>query len=98
MVLLYQQNGTEWHLKFKGWNEMTIKTELIKKYLSDYILNCISDFEIDENKIVSIKAVDLLNEIQTIIQNDKFSDFDKVEKIVCLFDENHINAGCCHDF
>lgn len=77
---------------------MTIKTDLLKSYIYDHISENICDFEIDENKIANTNAIKLLGEIQKIIQNDDDSDFYKVEKIVCLFEENKIWAGSCHDF
>lgn len=77
---------------------MTIKTELLKRYIYDYITNYISDFEIDENKIAETTSIKILKEIQNIIQNHEYTDFDKVECIVCLFEKYHISAGCCHDF
>jgi len=77
---------------------MTIKTELLKSYICDYISSNICDFEIDENKVSDTTAIKLLEEIQKILQNEEDSDFYKVEKIVCLFEENKINAGSCHDF
>ena len=84
--------------KYVRKNKMTIKTELLKRYLADHISNSISDFEIDENKIASEKAIEILSQIQEIIKNDGYSDFDKVEKIICLFEKNYIDTDCCHDF
>ena len=40
----------------------------------------------------------MLVEIQNIIKNDKYSDFEIVEKIVCVFEKFKIDFGGCHDF
>ena len=75
-----------------------IKVELLKRHISDMIINNITEFEIDENKIADTVAIKMLSEIQEIIQNDSYSDFDMVEKIVCIFGKYKIDAGTCHDF
>ena len=77
---------------------MTVKTDLLKKHISDYINNNIKDFEIDENDIINTVAINILVKIQNIIRNSEISDFEKIEKIVCLFEENMIDTGNCHDF
>ncbi len=77
---------------------MTIKTELLKRHIRDYVSSMIDDFEIDENKIANSTAILVLGEIQKIIGDDNLSDFDCVEKIVCLFEEYKLNAGGRHDF
>lgn len=77
---------------------MKIKTELLKRAVTNIINSYIEDiFEIDADTIANTVAIKLLGEIQKIIQSDD-SDFDKVEKIVCLFEDNKISAGGCHDF
>lgn len=58
---------------------MKIKTELLKNYISDYINNRIENFEIDANKIADTSAINILTEIQEIIMNDNYSDFDAIE-------------------
>ncbi len=50
------------------------------------------------SKIDLFKAKILLSEIQKIISDEENSDFDAVEKIVCLFQKNHIDFGTRHDF
>ena len=77
---------------------MTVKTDLLKKYITDYINNNIKDFEINESDIVNTIAINVLIEIQNIIRETEISDFEKIEKIVCLFEENMIDAGSCYDF
>ncbi len=77
---------------------MKIKTELLKKYIADFINICIDDFEIDADKIADSVAISVLSEIQDIIKNNNYSDFEIVEKIVCVFEKYNIDFGGCHDF
>lgn len=77
---------------------MNIKTDLLKSYISDFINNQITDFDIDANKIVDTVAIKVLSSIQRIIKDDAYSDFEKVEKIVFIFENYKIDFGSCHDF
>ena len=77
---------------------MTIKTELLKAYIRDYVNSYIEDFEIDANEIANSTALILLSKIRNIILNDKLSDFEAIEEIICLFEEYDIQTGCRHDF
>ena len=77
---------------------MKIKLELLKRYLTDYIDNNLEDIEIDADKIVDSVAIRMLSEIQIIIKDETCSDFDAVEKIVCVFEKNKIDFGFRHDF
>ena len=75
-----------------------IKVELLKRHISDMIINNITEFEIDENKIADTVAIKMLSEIQEIIRNENYSDFDAIEEIVCVFEKYKINFGSRHDF
>ena len=77
---------------------MKIKTELLKGYISDIINDHIEDFEIDGDLVVDTVAIKILSEIQEVIKNDDFSDFEIVEEIVRIFENNKIDFGNCHDF
>ena len=77
---------------------MKIKTELLKAYISYIINERIEDFEIDANEIADSVAIKMLAEIQEIIKNDDYSDFEMVEEIVCVFEKYKIDFGNCHDF
>jgi len=83
---------------FIGGIVMKIKTELLKVYISDYINNNIEDFEIDVDETSNSVAVNMLSEIQKILKNDGYSDFEIVEKITDVFRKNNIDCGGCHDF
>ncbi len=76
---------------------MTIKTELLKSYIRDYVNSHIKDFEIDTNEVVNSTALILLSKIHSIILNDKLSDFEAIGEIIHLFEEYDIQTGCRHD-
>ena len=77
---------------------MNIKLELLKRYIADFIDNNLDDFEIDESKVANTTAISMLYEIQSIIKNETYSDFDAIEKIVCVFEKYRIDFGSRHDF
>lgn len=77
---------------------MNVKVELLRNHISDYIKCRIEDFEIDAEKIADTTAIQMLSEIQKVIKNDSYSDFDIVEEIVCIFEKYNIDFGSCHDF
>lgn len=65
---------------------MNLKLELLKRYISDYINSNLEDFEIDASPIADTVATNMLCEIQSIIKNKNYSDFDAIEEIVCVFE------------
>ena len=77
---------------------MNIKLELLRKYVSDFVKYKIEDFEIDASQIADSTAIAILAEIQKIIQDESYSDFDAVEEIVCIFEKYGIDASARHDF
>ena len=77
---------------------MEIKTELLKKYISDSINNQIIDLEINADEITDTVAIKILSEIQETLKNNDYSDFEIVERIVCIFEKYKIDFGNCHDF
>ena len=77
---------------------MNIKLQLLKGYISDYINSNLEDFEIDVSKIADTVATNMLLEIQSILKNKNYSDFDAIEKIVCVFEKNNIDFGFRHNF
>ena len=77
---------------------MEIKLELLKNHIYDYIDCRIKDFEIDASRIADTTAITVLSEIQNVIKEENISDFDAIEKIVCIFEKYNIDAGCRHDF
>ena len=77
---------------------MNIKTELLKRYISDYINNRIEDFDLDADDITNTLVIDMLEEIQRIIKNEDYTDFEVVEEIVILFQKHGLDFGSRHDF
>ena len=77
---------------------MNIKVELLKSYIADFINFKIEDFEIDASQIADTTAIQALAEIQNVIKNDAYSDFEAIEEIIGIFEKYHIDFGNCHDF
>lgn len=77
---------------------MHIKLELLKRYIADIINNNLENFEIDACEIVDTVAINMLSEIQNIIKNENCSDFDAIEKIICVFEKYKVDFGSRHDF
>ncbi len=77
---------------------MDIKLELISEDIAELVCKKLDCLNIDANAIAQTKAIDILRAIQNIIKNDELSDFEIVEEIVQLFENNNLSYGCCHDF
>ncbi len=77
---------------------MNIKVELLKDYISDFIKYQVEDFDIDASQIADTTAIKMLSEIQKVIKNVEYSDFDAIEEIVCIFEKYNIDFGFRHDF
>ncbi len=77
---------------------MNIKLELLKIYISDFINSNLGDFEIDASKIADTTAIQILSEIQKVIKDENYSDFEALEEIVCLFQKYGLDFGSRHDF
>jgi len=75
---------------------MNIKLELIQNHINDIIKIIMEDTEI--SKIADTTAITILDEIKSVICNEELSDFDAVEEIVQIFEDNNIDCGCRHDF
>ncbi len=81
-----------------GEIKMNVKVELLKTHISDFINSNLEDFEIDASQIADTVAINMLYEIQSIISNENYSDFEAIEEIVCVFERNKIDFGFRHDF
>jgi len=75
---------------------MNIKLELIQNHINDIIKIIMEDTEI--SKIADTTAITILDEIKSVICNEELADFDAVEEIVQIFEDNNIDCGCRHDF
>ena len=76
---------------------MNIKLELLKGSIHDIIDSSLADVVLNADEIADTTAIMALSEIQGILADD-LDDFEKVERIVCVFEKYNLNAGCCHDF
>ena len=55
----------------------------------------------DLSELVEMKCYEILKKIQAIIQDDSLDDEDcfmRIEKIICLFEENGCSCSGRHDF
>ncbi len=77
---------------------MNIKLELLRNYIVDLIKYRIEELDIDASQIADTTAIQMLSEIQKVIKDEEYSDFDAVEKIVCIFENYNIDFGSRHDF
>ena len=77
---------------------MNIKLELLREYIADYVRFKLEDFEIDVSQIANTTAIMASGEIQKVIKDENYSDFDAIEEIVCIFEKYKISAGFRHDF
>ncbi|MBE7015026.1 MAG: hypothetical protein E7419_07475 [Ruminococcaceae bacterium] len=77
---------------------MNIKLELLREHITDYVRFRLEDFEIDVSQIANTTAIMALGEIQKVIKDENYSDFDAIEEIVCIFEKYKISAGFRHDF
>ncbi len=74
------------------------KELLINILKEDKISVDFKNFSFDIEKFTQNECYILLDKTKTVIQDDSLSDFECIEKIVCLFEESKINAGNRHDF
>ncbi len=77
---------------------MNIKLELLRNHISDFIKDRVEDFEIDASQIADTTAIQMLSEIQKVIKDENYSDFDAIEEIVCIFQRHNVDFGVRHDF
>lgn len=77
---------------------MDIRIELLKAYVTEAVATHFEKLNIDADEIVSTKAINMLSEVLIAIRDDSLTDFDVVEKIVCMFEKNNIRCGTRHDF
>ena len=77
---------------------MNIKLELLKDSIHDIIDSRLADIVINADEIADTTAIKALSEIQEIISKDDYSDFDAMERIVCIFEKYRFDFGGRHDF
>ena len=77
---------------------MDIKVELLSNGTAEFVRNHIESLDINVETLIENQSAEILQRICTIIRNDKLTDFEMVEEIVCIFEEYNIWCGGCHDF
>ena len=77
---------------------MNTKLELIQSHITEMVAKLLKDNIVDYNTIADTNAIIALDRIKKIIADDSLSDFDAIEEIVCVLEENNIDCGSRHDF
>ncbi|MBQ8526549.1 MAG: hypothetical protein IJ460_07535 [Clostridia bacterium] len=77
---------------------MDIRIELIINEIVEIVKNCIENTAIDFDALIESRSVAIQKRICNIIRNEKLSDFEMVEEIVCVLEEHNISCGSCHVF
>lgn len=77
---------------------MRIKTELFANAVRDSLINYLPYMDIDIGEIADTIAIKALSEIQEVLNNYEYNDFEIVEKIVCIFEKYDLSSGSAHDF
>ncbi|MBQ4150499.1 MAG: hypothetical protein IJC81_01685 [Clostridia bacterium] len=77
---------------------MDIRLELLREHIAEFISLRIEDFSIDASAIANTAAISVLSQIQCILKNNDFNDFEAIEEIVQIFESNGLSCGGRHDF
>ncbi len=77
---------------------MNIEFELMSNEIAKVMVEFLKITEPDIGKKVNRTAIEMLKEIKMAVCDGNLTDFDVVEKIVCLFEKNNIDCGGRHDF
>ncbi len=59
------------------------------------------DLKIDANEIIELNCYNALSQIKAVLEDSTLADndcFEKIEKIVCIFEKNCGNISFRHDF
>ena len=75
-----------------------IYNELLKHIMRSEIEQAVSKLEYSIEDKANSLAVEILEEIVSVLKSCEISDFDIVEKIVCIMEKYEIDCGSCHDF
>lgn len=70
----------------------------MKGAIYDTVNERIGFLDIDVDEIADTTAIAALSEIQEIIQNENYSDFEKIEEIMSVFEKYNLSFGECHDY
>ena len=62
------------------------------------MLKSIPVFSIDLNQAAESQAGQIVEKVKKIILNPGLNDFEVVEEIICVLEDNNVNTGYRHDF
>ena len=77
---------------------MDIKLELIQKSIAELVCNNLENLEINLNEIAQTNAICIISEIQEVLKDEKYSDFEAIDAIVNIFENYKLSFGNRHDF
>ena len=75
-----------------------IYNELLRNIIRSEIGQAVSKLEYSITDKANSLATEILEEIVSVLREYDLSDFDIVEKIVCIMEKYEIDCGSCHDF
>ena len=75
-----------------------IYDELCRDIIRQEIEAAVTKSEDSITDKVNSLATEILEEILVVLHNCELSDFDIVERIVCIMEKYDIDCGICHDF
>ena len=77
---------------------MDLIKDMLNENLKVIISEALEQMNIDYDKIIELKSIQILQKIKTVIENDSLSDFECVERIVRIFESIGSDCGNRHDF
>lgn len=78
--------------------KMYVEAELLKSSFCNRLVELIKDFPYDSLDEVSRTAIKMIEEIQSVLINDDYNDYDVVEAIVEIFEKYDVDAGARNDY
>ncbi|MGM9936423.1 MAG: hypothetical protein ACI38A_03675 [Candidatus Ornithomonoglobus sp.] len=76
-----------------------MNTELLTSKIADLLIDKVCGLNMEDiSKCVQNSEEEVINEIQEVLRNEDYSDFDAIEEIVCIFEKYGLDAGSRHDF
>lgn len=77
----------------------SLYNDLLSYIIQEEVKKAIGNMETDIKSKTKLLAIEILTEIQTVLaRHYELSDFQIVEKIVCIMERDKIDCGACHDF
>lgn len=78
--------------------KMDVEAELLKSSFCNRLVELIKDFPYDSLDEVSATAIKMIKEIQAVLVNDEYNDYDVVEAIVEIFEKYDVDSGARNDY